>query len=268
MREELMMRRYYCFIFALLMIINFVGCKPAEQPAQKPAAEVKHEVHWGYEGEGAPANWGKLKPEFALCSTGQSQSPIDIEKTYKTLLDPIGFMYKQTPLKIINNGHSIQVNVEPGSFAMIDGMKYELVQFHFHSPSEHTVKGKFYDMEMHLVHKNEKGDLAVIGVMMKKGQPNKVIQVLWDNVPADVNKETVVSGISVDASSLLPKDRGAYHYYGSLTTPPCSEGVNWTVLKTPIDVSEEQIQKFKSMMGVGNNRPVQPVDKRFVLESK
>jgi carbonic anhydrase len=123
-------------------------------------------------------------------------------------------------------------------------------------------------MEMHLVHKNEKGDLAVVGVMLKKGQPNKIIQVLWDNLPTEVNKENVVSGISIDASGLLPKDRNAYHYYGSLTTPPCSEGVNWTVLKTPIEVSEEQVQKFRTLMGVDNNRPVLAVNKRFVLESK
>lgn len=262
------MRKYGCIIFGLLMIISMAGCKPAEKPVEKPAAEVKHEVHWGYEGEGAPANWGKLKPEFALCGTGQSQSPIDIDKTYKTTLDPIQFNYKQTPLKIINNGHAVQVNVEPGSSAMIEGAKYELLQFHFHAPSEHTVKGKFYDMEMHLVHKNDSGDLAVVGVMMKKGQANKIMQVLWGNLPTEVNKENVVSGISVDASSLLPKDRGAYHYYGSLTTPPCSEGVNWTVLKTPVEVSEEQVQQFRTLMGMDNNRPVLPVNKRFVLESK
>jgi carbonic anhydrase len=263
-----MVKKFASVIFALLLIIGLGGCKPAEKPAEKPAAEVKHEVHWGYGGEGAPANWGKLKPEFAMCGTGQAQSPIDIDKTYKTALEPVGFTYKQTPLKIVNNGHAVQVNVEPGSSVMIDGAKYELLQFHFHAPSEHTVKGNFFDMEMHLVHKNEKGDLAVVGVMMKKGQPNKIIQVMWDNLPTEVDKENVVSGISVDATSLLPKDRGAYHYYGSLTTPPCSEGVNWTVLKTPIEVSEEQIQKFRTLMGVENNRPVLAVNKRFVLESK
>jgi len=268
MKEGTMIRKCGCVIFAFVLAIGIVGCKPAEQPGEKPAAEAKHEVHWGYEGEGAPANWEKLKPEFVLCGTGKSQSPIDIDKTYKTAVDPIGFAYKQTPLKIVNNGHAVQVNVEPGSTAMIDGAKYELVQFHFHAPSEHSVKGKLYDMEMHLVHKNESGDLAVAGVMMKKGQPNKIIQVLWDNLPAEVNKENVVSGISVDAASLLPKDRSAYHYYGSLTTPPCSEGVNWTVLKTPIEVSEEQVQKFRTLMGVENNRPVLDVNKRFVLESK
>ncbi|MDQ7786368.1 MAG: carbonic anhydrase family protein [Thermodesulfovibrionales bacterium] len=263
-----MVRKIGCVIFAILLITVMAGCQKAEQPAEKPVAEVKHEVHWGYEGEGAPANWGKLKPEYALCGTGNAQSPINIDKTYKTALDSIAFSYKQTPLKIVNNGHAIQVNCEPGSSVMIDDAKFELLQFHFHAPSEHTVQGKFYDMEMHLVHKNQSGDLAVVGVFMKKGQPNKIIQVLWDNLPTEVNKENVVQGISVDASSLLPKDRGYVHYYGSLTTPPCSEGVNWSVIKAPIEVSEEQIQKFRTLMGLDNNRPVLPVNKRFVLDSK
>jgi carbonic anhydrase len=261
-------KKIICIVSALLLVGVMFGCKPAEKPAEKQAQEVKHEVHWGYEGEGAPANWGKLKPEFAACGTGMSQSPIDLSKTYKTKLDAIGFAYKETPLKIVNNGHAIQVNYEPGSFATIDGEKYQLVQFHFHSPSEHTVNGSFSDMEMHLVHKNDKGDLAVVGVLLKKGKQNKIIQVLWDNLGSEVNKENVVSGISVNASSLLPKDAKYYHYYGSLTTPPCSEGVNWSVLKTPIEVSEEQIQKFKTVMGVDDNRPVLPVNKRFVLESQ
>ena len=253
---------------ALLLVGAVFGCKPAEKPAEKKAEEVKHEVHWGYEGEGAPANWGKLKPEFALCGTGQSQSPIDLSSAYKTKLGTIKFDYKDTPLKIVNNGHAVQVNYEPGSFATIDGGKYQLVQFHFHSPSEHTVDGKFYDMEMHLVHKSDKGDLAVVGVFLKKGKANQVIQVLWNNIAGEVNKENVVDGISVNASSLLPKDAKYYHYYGSLTTPPCSEGVNWSVMTTPIEVSEEQIQKFKTVMGMDDNRPVQPLNKRFLLESQ
>ena len=256
-----------CIILSLLLSFMF-GCKPAEKPAEKPAKQVKHEIHWGYEGEGGPEHWGTLKPEFVLCGSGVSQSPIDIDKTYKTTLDAIQVSYNETPLKIINNGHSIQVNYAPGSFITVDGEKYELLQFHFHAPSEHKVKGKFYDMELHLVHKNGRNELAVLGVFMKKGKPNNIVQVLWDNMLKEVDKENVVSGISVNASGLLPKDRSYYHYFGSLTTPPCSEGVNWSVLKTPIEVSEAQIEKFRTVMGVDNNRPVLPLNKRFALESK
>lgn len=197
-----------------------------------------------------------------------SVSYIDFNKTYKTDLDKIDFAYSDTPLKIVNNGHSIQVNCEPGSSVMIDGEKYELIQFHFHAPSEHTVNGQFYDMELHLVHKNQNNDITVVGVFMKKGVENKLIHVLWDNILTEIDKENVVSGISVNASGLLPKDRKYYHYYGSLTTPPCTEGVNWSVFKTPIEVSEAQIEKFKTVMGVNNNRPIHRVNKRFILESR
>lgn len=262
-----MRTRISCIVLSFLLVVVF-GCKPAEKPAEKPVEQVKHEVHWGYQGEGAPANWGELKPEFALCSSGMSQSPIDIAKTYKTKLDTIRIDYKDTPLRIVNNGHAVQVNYEPGSFVTIDGQKYQLLQFHFHAPSEHTVAGAFYDMEMHLVHKNDSGDLAVVGVLLKKGAANKIIQVLWDNLPQEVDKENAVSGISVNASGFMPKDTRYYHYYGSLTTPPCSEGVNWSVVKTPIEVSEAQIEQFRKLMGFDNNRPVLPVNKRFVLESQ
>jgi carbonic anhydrase len=261
-------KRIICITVSLLLLGFVYGCKPAEKSAEKPVQEIKHEIHWGYQGEGSPANWGKLKPEFSLCGTGMSQSPIDIAKTYKTTLDTIEFSYKETPLKIINNGHAVQVNYEPGSFVTIDGQKYELLQFHFHAPSEHTVKGAFYDMEMHLVHKNGLNELAVVGLFLKKGNPNKIIQVLWDNLPNEIDKENVVSGIAVNASGFLPKDTKYYHYFGSLTTPPCSEGVNWSVLKTPIEVSEAQIEQFKTLMGFDNNRPVLSLNKRFVLESQ
>jgi len=255
------MRKSVSIILSVLLLAFVFGCKAPEQPAV-------HEVHWGYEGEGGPAHWGTLKPEYALCGSGMSQSPIDIDKTYKAALEDIAVSYKETPLRIVNNGHSIQINYEPGSSITVDGKTYELLQFHFHAPSEHTVKGKFYDMELHLVHKNERDELAVVGVFMKKGESNKIIQVLWDNLPTEIDKENVVSGISVNASGLLPDDSSYYHYFGSLTTPPCSEGVNWSVMKTPIEVSEAQIEKFKSVMGVATNRPVLPVNKRFVLESQ
>lgn len=263
-----MRTKIICVILTVLLACLAFGCKPAEKPEEQPVEPVKPEIHWGYQGEGAPENWGTLKPEFALCGSGISQSPIDFNKTYKTELEKIVFSYQETPLKIVNNGHSIQVNYEPGSTIIVDGETYELAQFHFHAPSEHTVNGQYYDMELHLVHKNMNNEIAVVGVFMKKGKENKLIQLLWDNVSSEIDKENVVSGVSVNASALLPKNMSYYHYYGSLTTPPCTEGVNWSVLKTPIEVSEAQIEKFRTIMGVDNNRPVQKLNKRFVLESK
>ncbi len=262
-----MKKKIVCIILSVLLLGVVFGCKPAEQPA-KHAAPEKHEIHWGYEGEGAPAHWGSLKPEYATCGSGLYQSPININNTISAVLDNLAFSYKESPLRIVNNGHAIQVNYEPGSSYTVDGKIYELIQFHFHAPSEHTIKGDFSDMEMHLVHKNSRDELAVVGVMMKKGKPNNIIQVLWDNIPAEVNKENAVDGISVNAAGLLPEDTSYYHYFGSLTTPPCSEGVNWSVLTTPIEVSEEQVAKFRSVMGVDTNRPVLPVNKRFVLASQ
>ena len=262
-----MKRKFVCIILSVLLLGSVFGCQPSEQPAEHVEQE-KHEIHWGYEGEGAPAHWGSLKPEYATCGSGLYQSPIDINKTITAALDNLAFSYKESPLRIVNNGHSIQINYEPGSFMTVDGQTYELFQFHFHAPSEHTVKGEFYDMEMQLVHKNSKDELAVVGVMLKKGAPNNIIQVLWDNIPLEINKENAVNGISINAAGLLPEDTSYYHYYGSLTTPPCSEGVNWSVLKTPIELSEEQLAKFRSVMGVDNNRPVLPVNKRFVLASQ
>ena len=192
-------------MLSVLLLGIVFGCQPSEKPAEHATPE-KHEVHWGYEGEGAPANWGSLKPEYATCGTGLYQSPIDINKTISASLDKLAFSYKESPLRIVNNGHSIQINYEPGSSFTVDGQTFELLQFHFHAPSEHTVKGEFYDMEMHLVHKNSKDQLAVVGVMLKKGAPNNIIQVLWDNIPAEVNKENTVDGISVNAAGLLPSN--------------------------------------------------------------
>jgi len=250
------MKKIKFVVLSVFISLSLVAC------AQKQIAR-----HWEYEGEHGSAHWGALKPEYSLCGDGMAQSPINISKSYKTDLDSIGFSYKDTPLKIINNGHTIKVKYKPGSTVTIDGEKYKLLQFHFHNPSEHEVEGKSYDMEMHLVHKNESDELAVVGVFIERGKHNNTIQTLWYNLPEEINKEKAVDTIKVNAADLLPDDRSYYRYYGSLTTPPCSEGVNWNVLKSPIEMSDAQIKKFESVIGY-NSRPVQPVNKRFVLESQ
>lgn len=251
-----------CLVF--LFAISFPLNSKAGSGSQSKSGH-HDEVHWGYKGDGGPEHWGSLNPEYSLCSHGKSQSPIDFTKAYDTELAEIKFSYNTTPLKVINNGHTIQVNYAPGSNAQIDGQMFQLLQFHFHTHSEHTVNSKPYDMEMHLVHKNEKGELAVVGIFMKKGKENKVIQTIWDNIPHEINKEKVNPAVKINAHDLLPSDRSYYHYFGSLTTPPCSEGVNWSVMKTPIEVSDAQIKKFKSLMKL-NARPTLPVNKRFILE--
>ncbi len=250
--------RKVCFfvLSAALLLVSFA-----------PMAGATHGL-WGYTGENGPEHWGKLSHDFAMCEKGKSQSPVDISKTYKAKLEDIVFSYKATPLKVVNNGHTVQVNYLPGSSITVDGEKYELLQFHFHAPSENTVGGKHYSMEMHLVHKNRNNKLAVVGVFMKEGRANEVIQKIWDNISPVVNEEKTVDSISINAADLLPDEKDYYHFYGSLTTPPCSEGVNWSELKTPVEVSEAQIRKLEAVIGGHNNRPTQPVNYRFILESE
>ncbi len=222
-------------------------------------------AHWGYTGEGGPEHWGDISPEFSVCKTGMAQSPIDISSTVKSDLGNIEFDYRSTPLKVLNNGYTIQANYTSDSFIKAGDKTYKLLQFHFHSPSENTRLGKHYSMEAHLVHKNGQGQLAVVGVFIKKGAHNPFIQTIWDNIPGEVNRENVVNHTGINAAQLLPKNGSYYHFDGSLTTPPCSEGVNWNVLKTPIEASEAQINKFLSIVGP-DARPVQPLHGRGVIE--
>ncbi len=251
-----MMKKTLLAVFlSTLFVVSAINCTDTHK-------------HWGYEGSTGPAHWGSLDPTFSECALGDAQTPIDINKTYKAALDNLEFSYKKTPLKIINNGHSIQVNYGPGSTLVVDGKTYNLLQFHFHSPSENKVQGNFYDMEMHLVHKNDGNEIAVVGLFLKKGKPNSTIQAIWKNLPKKKNKEKVVKKITINVSDLLPENRAYYHFYGSLTTPPCSENVNWSILKTPVEVSEKQIKKFQSIMKHDTNRPVQPIKSRFILESQ
>ena len=223
---------------------------------------LSHPIHWSYKGEDDPSHWGNLNSEYLNCKTGHQQSPINIAQTQMGNLSNIEFNYKDTPLKVSNNGHTIEGRYEPGSFIKIDGKRYELLQFHFHAPSEHTVDGKNYPMEAHLVHRSEDGQLAVVGIFLKEGKINDLIETLWAYIPTQLG-EKIVHGVSVNASVLPPDDKSYYNYIGSLTTPPCSEGVSWHVMKTPIEVSSGQIAKFTSIYS-GNSRPVQPLNRRIV----
>ncbi|HGX91825.1 MAG TPA: carbonic anhydrase family protein [Candidatus Tenderia sp.] len=223
-----------------------------------------HAVHWSYEGESAPWNWGSLKPEFSACDEGKSQSPIDISQVTISALPDIEFNYSESPLEIVNNGHTIQANYAPGSSMVVGGKQYELLQFHFHSPSENTIGGKAYDMVAHLVHKAEDGQLGVIAVMFKAGDKvNSTIGKLWLNMPEESGVTNQVPGVKINAADLLPPDMTYFNFSGSLTTPPCSEGVNWIVLATPQSVSTEQVKQFTHLFPL-STRPVQPLNGRVV----
>jgi carbonic anhydrase len=227
------------------------------------------EHHWGYEGSTGPAKWASLESEYATCGTGKTQSPIDIQDSAakKSDLPPIAFDYKPSPLKIIDNGHTIQVNYAPGSSITVQGKQYELVQFHFHRPSEEKINGRPYDMVAHLVHKDRDGNLAVVAVLLKIGGANKLIQTLWDALPRKKNEEEVKS-VEVNVSDLLPANKSAYYTFtGSLTTPPCSEGVTWFVLKSPMVISEQQVLRFARLYSM-NARPTQPLNGREISATK
>ena len=220
--------------------------------------------HWGYEGHEGPENWGSLSSSYKMCSEGKQQSPVDISAAHAMGLKPIEFHYKSTNKpEVVNNGHTIQLNYSAGSYAVIGGKKYNLLQFHFHAPSEHTVDGKHADMVAHLVHKSDDGQLAVVGVLFDQGKSNGVISDIFNAAPTSKGNATLASAINV--SDMLPKDKGYYNYSGSLTTPPCSEGVNWNVLKSRVTASAKQINKFKEIHAK-SIRPVQPLNGRMLSE--
>lgn len=229
-----------------------------------PAEHAAH-PHWAYEGENGPAKWGEVSPDYSACK-GHHQSPIDISGTTEEKLPAIAFSYHPSKGEILNNGHTIQVNYTKGSSIKLHGEDYQLLQFHFHDPSEHTIKGKAAAMELHLVHKNEKGELAVVGVLIEEGKENEVLKTAWKQMPAKADEKKILKS-AINADELLPKKRGYYTYPGSLTTPPCSEIVTWLVLKNPIQMSKAQIAKFKSVINA-NSRPVQPVNDRKVLSAE
>jgi carbonic anhydrase len=210
--------------------------------------------------------WGELKPEFAACGEGKRQSPIDIRDGARLDLEPIKFDYKPSTLRIIDNGHTVQVNYAEGSSITVSGVRYDLKQFHFHNPSEERVEGKIYDMIAHVVHLSADGRLAVVAVLMEAGLPNPFIASLWPHLPLESGREISLPEVVVDINNLLPESRNYYAYMGSLTTPPCTEGVLWLVMKNPVSVASEQVGIFGKTYSM-NARPVQPANGRLIKES-
>lgn len=249
-----------------LVILLFKIALPTEHSLKNSAADSPEppSVHWSYGGSGNPTRWGKLKEEYALCAAGNSQSPVDIspEIQAQEKPQPIKFNYRLINFTVKNNGHTIQVDYPPGSYIILDGKKYNLLQFHFHTPSEHLVNQVAAAMEMHLVHQNAEGQLAVVGVFIEAGEENYFLQQIWEHLP-ELEGEEEVKRVKINAENLLPENRSYYSYSGSLTTPPCSEGVSWNVLKTPIEASAEQIEQFMEIYQM-NARPVQPLNRRKI----
>ncbi|HCY17331.1 MAG TPA: carbonate dehydratase [Curvibacter sp.] len=228
-----------------------------------------HDVHWAYEGEGGPDAWGQLKPEYKTCALGKRQSPIHIQES-NTLQGPaeaIQFSYQPSSGTVVNNGHTIQVDVVGDNSINVRGSNYKLLQFHFHHPSEEHINHKVYSMVVHLVHRNIEGQLAVVAVLLDPGAANGLINKVWTYMPLDAGDTVRMPAGLLDLNELLPKDQRYYQFLGSLTTPPCTEGVLWLVLKQPTTVSAEQLKLFRQLYP-NNARPVQPVNSRPIRDAQ
>lgn len=260
------MRKHVLIVTLAAVSVAFVACNKQEN---KPEAKqndkvVAPQVHWGYEGEGAAEKWANLKAEYATCKNGKQQSPIDIQSaTVTEKAEPITFDYKSNAENITNNGHTLQINMAKGSSITVAGKRYELLQFHFHSPSEHTLDGKAADMVAYLVHKSADGQLGVIAVLMNKGAAHPGLAKIWASLPAKIGTSIPLTAAGFNAAELLPSKRGYYGYAGSLTTPPCTEGVNWMVLRTAVEISAEQVTAFSTIIPK-SARPVQPLNGRLI----
>ncbi|MGC1618430.1 MAG: carbonic anhydrase family protein [Candidatus Acidiferrum sp.] len=233
-----------------------------------PRAQWK--THWSYEGATGPEHWGDLDPAYAACKTGKEQSPIDIRSAKKVELPALRFEYKSGPLKIMNNGYTaVRVNYAPGNanFLVVGDKRYELTQFHFHRPSEEYIHGKPYDMVIHLMHQAADGKVAAVAVLLKSGSANATIQQLWKYMPKTEGLEQEIPGVEVNPAGLLPRNTSYYTYMGSVTAPPCTEGVTWFVLKAPMDISSEEINAFAKLYP-HDVRPPQPLNARVVEETQ
>lgn len=259
-------------ILPILVFTFAVGGVHAAQPSShhgkssaKSHATEKHEKgHWGYSGHSGPAHWAELDPAFAACGIGRQQSPINIETAFTQSLDQLQIHYRPGKLAVTNNGHTIQHPVDPGSFLEIGPERYELLQFHFHAPSEEAIGGKRYAMDIHLVHKNPAGKLAVLTVLIEQGKnDHPAFKELWKSLPP-ADETRIFEKKHYSAASVLPANLSYWTFMGSLTTPPCSEGVRWLVLRTPIQLSKKQIDSFKRLYPM-NARPIQPLNERAVL---
>ena len=245
-------------------------CLPVSAQHEKHASSTQEKPHWNYTDHG-PAAWGTLSPEFVACIEGKNQSPIDFA-TAKPAPSETSISYGAHELRIvhhrhqadvINTGHSIQVNYPGADTLVLGGVSYALAQYHFHTPSEHTVAGKHYPAEMHFVHMSADKKLAVVGVFIETGKHNRAFDPIWSNLPKKQGEEKHLPNVKVDVDALLPLDHAMFRYDGSLTTPPCSEGVSWLVFATPVQLSESQLTKLRGILD-GNSRPTQPLNGRNV----
>jgi carbonic anhydrase len=237
-----------------------------EQASQANAGDAP-KARWTYTGKATgPDRWHSLSPEYAQCAAGKRQSPIDIVDPVRLQIEPLRFAYKRSPLRVVNDGYTVRVPFTPGSTVRVGVTSYELQELHFHKPAEERVAGRRFDMSAHLVHRSEDGRILVVAVLLMAGDENAFIRTLWNHLPLDEGRTEENPDVKVDPTELLPKAQGFYTYMGSLHTPPCTEGVQWVVMKTPVMLSRTQIGVFGRLYET-NARPIQPTHRRLVKES-
>lgn len=224
-------------------------------------------AHWEYEGKAGAEHWGDIDQGYSACKLSREQSPIDIATASATRspLAAIEFHYAPSPAEVVNNGHTVQVNLPPGSMIRIGPDSYQLLQFHFHTPSEEKIDGKSYPLVAHFVHKNGADKLAVVAVLMNEGKENAALKPVFAALPAAQGGKSSIAAFN--PGGVLPASQGYYAFMGSLTTPPCSDGVRWQVLKDPVEVSREQLQGFQRLYKM-NARPVQALNGRVIQVSQ
>ena len=249
--------------FSLLALAATLACAPSDDHSLP---------HWDYH-ELGPAEWGTLDAQFASCAMGTAQSPIDLRDAVAAPVAALRADFSPAELRIVhhehvadilNTGHSVQVNYPDGDTLVVGNDRYALLQYHFHSPSEHHLEGRSYPAEVHFVHRAADGRLAVVGVLIEEGEANPAYAPVWENLPPTQGVEVHLEHVMVDVDALLPTDHASYRYVGSLTTPPCSEGVTWIVMRTPVTLSAAQVAQLRAVLA-GNNRPVQPINGRRVV---
>lgn len=222
--------------------------------------------HWGYDGDDSPENWAKLTSDYQMCALGKNQSPVNISHTVHVKINNLKVHYDSLSGNIVNNGHTIQINNEnPSNYIIINKEKYTLIQFHFHAPSENQINSKSYPMEAHFVHQNDKGELLVMAIMVDEGKQNMNTEELLTVLNPQENMPTRLNDIKI--SGLIPKTTHYYRFSGSLTTPPCTEGIVWVVLKKPATFSKTEIEKFEQVFKHHNNRPIQPLFGRLIIDN-
>jgi len=243
--------------------------KAAAKAREKPVEVIKPPANgtvWNYDGDLGPANWAKINAAWSLCGNGTRQSPIDIRDGMKVDLEQIGFEYQPSSFNEIDNGKTIQVTVSGGNYITVQGRTYELQYITFHRPGEARVNGRGFEMSVHLVHKDSEGHYAVVAIQLERGKAQSFVQTVWNNLPLEKGS-MVAPSIVIDVNDLLPQKRDYYTYMGSMTTPPCSEGVLWMVMKEPVQASPDQLALFSRLYPY-NARPVQPNGGRIIKESK